>query len=82
MRRVLKPTGKLIFCEHGEAPDSSVRKWQQRLNPIWQKIAGGCHLNRPIPKYLSQAGFEIQSMDTAYIPGPKFAGFNYWGVAG
>lgn len=81
MRRVLKPSGKLVFCEHGLAPDAGVQKWQQRLNPLWNRFAGGCHLNRPIPDYLRQAGFEIQSMDSMYIPGPRIAAFNYWGIA-
>ena len=81
MRRVLKPGGKLIFCEHGEAPDENVRRWQRRLNPIWGKIGGGCHLNRPIPKYLEQGGFNLDSLDKMYIPGPKFASYNYWGTA-
>lgn len=81
MRRVMKPTARLIFCEHGEAPDESVRRWQRRLNPIWGKIGGGCHLNRPIPSFIEQGGFKIESLDTMYVPGPKFASFNYWGVA-
>jgi ubiquinone/menaquinone biosynthesis C-methylase UbiE len=81
MRRVLKPDAQLIFCEHGEAPDESVRKWQNRLNPVWGKIGGGCHLNRPIPQFLEAGGFKIESMETMYIPGPKFASFNYWGTA-
>ncbi len=81
MRRVLKPEGKLIFCEHGEAPDESVRKWQDRINPLWRKIAGGCNLNRPIPRYIEKGGFTIQTIESQYIPGPKFAAFNYWGTA-
>lgn len=81
MHRVLKPTGKLIFCEHGLAPDEGVRRWQRRLNPIWKKIAGGCHLNRPIPRYLEEGGFSIQKIDSQYLQGPKFATFNYWGTA-
>jgi ubiquinone/menaquinone biosynthesis C-methylase UbiE len=81
MRRVLKPGGKLIFCEHGLAPDERVRKWQDRVNPLWKKVAGGCHLNRPIPDYIEEGGFTIQTLDTGYLPGPKFAGFNYWGIA-
>jgi len=81
MRRVLKPDGKLIFCEHGQAPDPSVRRWQDRLNPIWGKFSGGCHLNRPIDALVKQAGFEIETLDTGYIASPKFAGFNYWGTA-
>jgi len=81
MRRVLKPGGALIFCEHGEAPEDSVRRWQERLNPIWQIWAGGCRLNLQIPKLLEQGGFEIQALDMEYIPGPKFTSFNYWGTA-
>ncbi len=82
MRRVLKPGGKLIFCEHGLAPDAAVAKWQARIDPFWGKIAGGCHLNRDIPQLIEQAGFKIQSMEQLYLPStPKFAGYNYWGVA-
>ena len=81
MRRVLKTGGKLVFCEHGLAPDEQVRKWQDRVNPFWKKVAGGCHLNRPIPDYIEEGGFTIQTLETGYLPGPKFAGFNYWGVA-
>ena len=81
MRRVLKPSGSLLFCEHGEAPDESVRKWQKRINPLWGKIAGGCHLNRPIPRYLEGGGFKIKKIDSAYIPGPKIVSFEYWGAA-
>ena len=81
MRRVLKPEGKLLFCEHGQAPDAQVQKWQNKINPVWKKIAGGCNLNRPIPDCLQKGGFKIQEIDTKYLPGPKFAGFNYWGIA-
>ena len=81
MRRVLRPGGKLVFCEHGEAPDENVRKWQKRIDPIWGKIAGGCHLGRPIPRFIQEGGFTIQKIESMYIPGPKFAAFNYWGTA-
>ncbi len=81
MRRVLKPGGKLIFCEHGKAPDESVRKWQDRLNPIWKRIGGGCNLNRDIPGLIKQGGFAVEDLDTMYIPGPKPMTFNYWGSA-
>ena len=80
--RVLKPNGKLLFCEHGLAPDINVVKWQKRINPIWNKIAGGCNLNRDIPELISSSGFKILDMEEMYIPStPKFAGYNYWGVA-
>jgi ubiquinone/menaquinone biosynthesis C-methylase UbiE len=81
MRRVLNQGGQLIFCEHGTAPDETVRRWQNRLNPIWKRLGGGCNLNLPIPSLLKQAGFRIRAMETMYIPGWKPACFNYWGTA-
>jgi ubiquinone/menaquinone biosynthesis C-methylase UbiE len=83
MHRVLKPSGKMLFCEHGIAPDETVAKTQNTINSFWKKICGGCNLNRPIPEYIEQAGFKIESMEKYYLPNmPKFAGFNYIGVAG
>jgi ubiquinone/menaquinone biosynthesis C-methylase UbiE len=81
MRRVLKQGGQLIFCEHGTAPEAAVRRWQNRLNPIWKRVSGGCNLNLPVPSLLQQTGFRIRTMDTMYIPGWKPACFNYWGTA-
>lgn len=79
--RVLKPGGNLLFCEHGEAPDEKVRRWQQRMNPLWNVLGGGCNLNRPIPRLLQESGFASTDMQTMYIPGWKPACFNYWGSA-
>ncbi len=82
MRRVLKPGGRLIFCEHGIAPDAAVRRWQNRLNPLWGRLGGGCNLNRDIPALIEGSGFDIDDLSNAYLPGtPRFAGFNYWGTA-
>jgi ubiquinone/menaquinone biosynthesis C-methylase UbiE len=82
MWRVLKDDGKLIFCEHGLAPDKKISKWQNRIDPFWSKIAGGCHLNRDIQKLITDAGFSFESLDKMYLPStPKFAGYNYWGVS-
>ena len=81
MARVLKPGGELIFCEHGTAPDESVRRWQDRMNPIWKRLGGGCHLNRAIPDLIQQGGFRINGMETMYVPGWRPASFNYWGTA-
>jgi ubiquinone/menaquinone biosynthesis C-methylase UbiE len=81
MSRVLRPGGELIFCEHGAAPDASVRRWQDRLNPMWQQLAGGCNLNRAIPLLIEAGGFRITSLDTMYIPGWRPGTFNYWGTA-
>jgi ubiquinone/menaquinone biosynthesis C-methylase UbiE len=81
MRRVLAPGGTLLFCEHGRAPDESVRRWQDRLTPYWKKIAGGCHLNRDVPALLNEAGFQFTDMQCMYFRGPKSLTFNYWGEA-
>ncbi len=82
MRRVLKQSGRLIFCEHGKAPDQAVRRWQDRLNPLWRRLGGGCNLNRDIPALIEAAGFGIDNLETMYLPStPRFAGFNYWGSA-
>jgi len=80
-RRVLKENGRIAFCEHGKAPDKSVQKWQNRINPIWKALGGGCNLNRDIPKIILEGGFKIEELDTMYIPGWKAASFNYWGMA-
>lgn len=80
-RRVLKHNGQLIFCEHGAAPDPDIRRWQERLNPLWTRIGGGCNLNREIPALLEQSGFRINQLDTMYIPGWRPACFNYRGIA-
>lgn len=81
MRRVLKPGHRLIFCEHGRAPDAAVARWQDRLTPLWSKFAGGCHLNRDIPALLQEAGFVCDDLQTMYLPGPRPLTFNYWGTA-
>jgi ubiquinone/menaquinone biosynthesis C-methylase UbiE len=81
MRRVLRPAGKLLFVEHGMAPDEGVRRWQDRLTPVWRRISGGCHLNRPIRSMIEGAGFRIDRIETGYIPGPKPMTFMYEGSA-
>lgn len=81
MKRVLRPGGQLLFCEHGQAPEPSVRRWQNRLDPLWGRFSGGCHLNRPIDALIKSAGFEIEALDTGYLSGPKFVSYNYWGTA-
>jgi len=81
MRRVLKPGGSLIFCEHGLAPDENVRRWQYRLDGVWGKIAGGCSMKRDIPDLITKSGFEITHDERMYIPGIKALCYNYWGRA-
>jgi ubiquinone/menaquinone biosynthesis C-methylase UbiE len=81
MRRVLKPGGRLIFCEHGRAPDAAVRRWQDRLTPLWRRIGGGCHLNRDIPALLSAGGFDCDDLQTMYLPGIRPLTYNFWGEA-
>jgi ubiquinone/menaquinone biosynthesis C-methylase UbiE len=81
MRRVLKPGGSLLYCEHGTAPDASVRRWQRRLNPAWSRVAGGCNMDRDIPGLLAKGGFEITVDERMYIPGIRILSYNYWGTA-
>jgi ubiquinone/menaquinone biosynthesis C-methylase UbiE len=81
MRRVLKPTGQLLFVEHGLAPEDKVRKWQHRLTPVWKRIGGGCHLDRSIGKLIEGAGFRMHELLTGYMKGPKPLTFMYEGQA-
>lgn len=82
IRRVIKPGGSLHFLEHGLAPDERVRRWQRRLNPLQQLVAGGCHFTRPIVELLTAAGFTIEELDVFYEKGaPKFAGADSLGIA-
>ena len=71
MRRVLKPGGKLLFSEHGLAPDLPVVRWQHRLTPLWKPFSGGCHLNRDIPALIRAGGFNIGQLDSSYLKGPR-----------
>ena len=81
MRRVLNPGGRLIFIEHGRSPDARVVSWQDRLTPVWRRLAGGCHLNRKIDALILAAGFRIAQIETAYMKGPKPLVYLYKGVA-
>jgi ubiquinone/menaquinone biosynthesis C-methylase UbiE len=81
MRRVLKPTGRLLFVEHGRSPDENVCRWQDRLTPLWKRIAGGCHLNRPIAELIEGAGFRVEHLDTGYMKRPRPMTFMYEGSA-
>jgi ubiquinone/menaquinone biosynthesis C-methylase UbiE len=81
MRRVLKRSGRLLFVEHGLAPDAAVRKWQNWLTPGWKRIGGGCHLNRPIRTMIENAGFRFDRLESTYMPGPKPFAFIYEGSA-
>ena len=81
MTRILKPGGQILFTEHGKAPDANIHKWQNRIDPYWKKIAGGCHSGRDIPELFRQAGLKFDTLEEMYIPGPKVLGYNYWGAA-
>ncbi len=81
VRRVLRRGGQLHFLEHGLAPDERVRRWQRRLDPLQQRIAGGCHFTRPIADLVTAAGFTITELDVFYEPGPKVAGADSLGTA-
>jgi ubiquinone/menaquinone biosynthesis C-methylase UbiE len=82
MRRVLRPGGTLLFLEHGRAPDAAVRRWQERIEPVWKRLAGGCHLTRPITSALAGAGFAAEQLGEGYTSqAPRFAGWMEWGIA-
>ncbi|MGE5268544.1 MAG: class I SAM-dependent methyltransferase [Thiohalocapsa sp.] len=81
MRRVLRPGGRLLFVEHGLAPEPNVARWQHLLTPGWKRIAGGCHLDRPAEALIRDAGFRLEALDTGYMRGPKPWTFMYEGVA-
>jgi SAM-dependent methyltransferase len=82
VRRVLKPGGTLHFVEHGLAPDATVQRWQHRLDPLQQRLFGGCHLDRPIADLLTAAGFTITEADVFYEKGaPKFLAADTLGIA-
>lgn len=82
LRRILRPGGQMLFLEHGRAPDAGVRRWQERIEPLWKRMAGGCHLSRPIATALSGAGFAVETLGEGYTPkAPQFAGWMEWGIA-
>ena len=82
IKRVMKSNGKILFCEHGIAPDKTIIKWQNRINPLWGKLFGGCNINRDIPNILLEGGFKINNLEQMYLPStPKIVGYNYWGNA-
>jgi len=81
MRRVLKPGGRLLFVEHGLAPDRNVRRWQNWLTPAWRHFSGGCHLNRPIRAMIEGSGFRLDRIETGYMAGPRPMTFMYEGSA-
>ncbi len=81
MRRVLKPGGELLFVEHGRSDDPKIQKWQARIEPLWKKIGGGCHLTRRADELLEASGFRITEQESGYQPGPKVAAFMIHGVA-
>jgi SAM-dependent methyltransferase len=80
--RALKPDGVLLFCEHALAPDAAVRRWQQRIEPIWKRLAGGCHLTRDAAQHVRRAAFTVDSLEQHYVEqAPRFAGFHQIGRA-
>lgn len=81
MRRVLKPRGRLLFVEHGRAPEPNIRWWQDYLTPAWKRLGGGCHLNRPIRTLIEDAGFQFERLEMGYMRGPKPMTFMYEGSA-
>jgi len=80
-RRVLRPEGRVIFVEHGLSTDPLIARWQKRLTPVWRRIAGGCHLNRPIDRMIVAGGFAIEGLECGYMRGPSLGAYLYRGIA-
>ena len=81
-KRLLRKGGRIYFCEHGKAPDLNVVKWQERIDPFWKLVAGGCHSGRDIPALFEAANLELENIEQMYMSaGPKVLSYNYWGVA-
>jgi ubiquinone/menaquinone biosynthesis C-methylase UbiE len=81
VKRVLKRSGQVLFLEHGHADEPRVARWQDRITPVWKHLAGGCHLNRPIPELLEDAGFCVGDLETGYLRGPRPMTFTFRGLA-
>jgi ubiquinone/menaquinone biosynthesis C-methylase UbiE len=81
IRRVLRPGGSFHFVEHGRSPDRKVAGWQDRLTPIQRRVAGGCHLNRPIGQLVLNSGLEVVRLENYYAKGPRAFGYMFEGVA-
>jgi hypothetical protein len=81
IRRVMRADARLIFIEHGSAPDSRVQSWQHRITPLWKRLAGGCHLNREVNTILRHSGYELLDLEAGYLPGPRPLMYTYRGVA-
>ncbi len=81
MRRILKANGRLIFLEHGRAPDFRVAAWQDRVTPVWKRLAGNCHLNRKVDELITTAGFQMVELRNCYLPGPRPMTYTYQGFA-
>jgi ubiquinone/menaquinone biosynthesis C-methylase UbiE len=82
IRRVLRPGGSLLFVEHGRAPEPRLQRWQDRLTPVWRRLAGGCHLNRPIDQLVERSGLHLVELETGYlVQGPRVATYHYRGRA-
>jgi ubiquinone/menaquinone biosynthesis C-methylase UbiE len=82
MRRVLRPGGSLLFCEHGRAPEPGLARWQRRIEPLWRRVFGGCHLARDVPALLREGGFTVERLESGFVEGaPRIAGWGCRGVA-
>jgi ubiquinone/menaquinone biosynthesis C-methylase UbiE len=81
LRRILKPGGRLLFLEHGKSPDPGPAKWQRRIEPVWKRAMGNCHLTRPVSEAVGQAGFALHRTEHKYMEKmPRWAGYMEWGI--
>lgn len=82
LRRVLKPGGTFLYAEHGRAPDAKIARRQERIDPLWKRVFGNCHLSRPVTSAIEHAGFAASPVGRRYMRDkPSIAGWLEWGVA-
>ncbi len=82
LRRVLKPGGAFLYAEHGRSPVAAMARRQERIDPLWKRVFGNCHLSRPVTSAIDQAGFHATPVGQRYMKEkPSFAGWLEWGVA-
>jgi ubiquinone/menaquinone biosynthesis C-methylase UbiE len=81
LRRILKPGGTFLFAEHGRSPEQHIARWQERIDPVWSRLMGNCHLSRPVTSAMEQAGFVVSPIAKQYRDGPRIMSWMEWGSA-
>ncbi|WP_316860061.1 class I SAM-dependent methyltransferase [uncultured Cohaesibacter sp.] len=82
MHRILRPGGRLLFCEHGRSPKRDVAFLQDALNAPWRAVAAGCHLNRETGSLIEASGFALEQYSIYDLGfGTRILGTHHLGIA-